>query len=305
MSILWLASYPKSGNTWLRVFLTNYLRDGDEPACINDLDAMQIVTSRELFDTFCGGESSDMTGDEIDGLRPDVYTLLAATQPQSGFHKVHDAYRLLPDGRPLFPDAASRGAIYIARNPLAVAVSMRYHFNDSSYDESIQRLNTATWLSSRTDRIVPQLRHYLGSWSEHVASWLDAPKSFPVHLVRYEDLLDSPAESFAAILGFAGLPLEEDRLAKAIRFSSFASLQAQERSQGFAERAGQGALFFRRGAANGWQEELSAAQVNRVLAAHGPMMRRLGYWGQPSSVPHSTPIPRRPWQPRRPRSRSK
>lgn len=70
MSIVWLASYPKSGNTWMRVFLTNYLRNADTPADINDLEFMGIATARELFDMYAGFESSDLTHEEIDAARP-------------------------------------------------------------------------------------------------------------------------------------------------------------------------------------------------------------------------------------------
>jgi len=48
--IIWLASYPKSGNTWLRIFLTNLRCDGEEPVNINELDGGPIASARALFD---------------------------------------------------------------------------------------------------------------------------------------------------------------------------------------------------------------------------------------------------------------
>src|SRR5690606_3634079 len=62
--ILWLASYPKSGNTWFRAFLTNLLREDDEPADINDLVGGPIAGSREPFDEAVGYDSGDLTEDE-------------------------------------------------------------------------------------------------------------------------------------------------------------------------------------------------------------------------------------------------
>ncbi|NOZ51459.1 MAG: sulfotransferase domain-containing protein, partial [Chloroflexi bacterium] len=76
--IIWLASYPKSGNTWMRVFLTNYLRDSDEPAEINNLDGGPIASARDIFDRVIGVESSDLTAEEIDRFRPAVYEQVAA-----------------------------------------------------------------------------------------------------------------------------------------------------------------------------------------------------------------------------------
>jgi aryl sulfotransferase len=69
--IIWLASYPKSGNTWLRVFLTNYLRDGDQPADLNDLDGGPIASARLAFEEAVGVEASDLTQAEIERLPSD------------------------------------------------------------------------------------------------------------------------------------------------------------------------------------------------------------------------------------------
>ncbi|HJX72016.1 MAG TPA: hypothetical protein VJ346_08695, partial [Bacteroidales bacterium] len=68
--IVWLASYPKSGNTWFRIFLTNLLNHTNEPVDINNLYPSTIASSRSLFDEATGLESSDLTLDEIELLRP-------------------------------------------------------------------------------------------------------------------------------------------------------------------------------------------------------------------------------------------
>ena len=77
--IIWLASYPKSGNTWFRVFLSNLLSHSDKPADINNLYATPIASNRELFDEATGISSSELTLDEIDNLRPLVYEFYART----------------------------------------------------------------------------------------------------------------------------------------------------------------------------------------------------------------------------------
>ncbi len=72
--IVWLASYPKSGNTWMRAFLSNYLADGDKPVDINSLDTGgPIASARTIFDEAVGVEASDLTQDEIERYRPRVY----------------------------------------------------------------------------------------------------------------------------------------------------------------------------------------------------------------------------------------
>ena len=77
MSIVWLASYPKSGNTWLRAVLTNYLRDDGEPASINALAGGSVACDRETFSEIVGLDSSDLTPDEILRHRPLFHELLA------------------------------------------------------------------------------------------------------------------------------------------------------------------------------------------------------------------------------------
>ncbi|NOZ06698.1 MAG: sulfotransferase domain-containing protein [Chloroflexi bacterium] len=278
MSIIWLASYPKSGNTWLRAFLSNYLRDGDEPANINELEKMGIASSHSLFERYAGVESSDLTADEIDTCRPEVYRMLAAANEDVHFVKVHDAYTFLPDGRPLFPAQATQGAVYIARNPLDVAVSMRHHMNDTHIDKTIARMaNPQATLAASVKCGNNQFRQKLLTWSEHVRSWLDASKPFPVHLVRYEDMQQDPRIAFAQVVAFAGLPVNDVRLAKAIRFSRFEVLQQQEAEQGFREQPGNHATFFRQGQAGGWREVLTNEQVTRIVSAHRDVMRRFGY----------------------------
>lgn len=63
--IVWLASYPKSGNTWLRVFLANSLRNAETPADINALETGHIASARNLFEELAGVEASDLTSAQI------------------------------------------------------------------------------------------------------------------------------------------------------------------------------------------------------------------------------------------------
>ena len=128
-SIVWLASYPRSGNTWLRALLTNYLNGSEHPASIGALAGGAVTLGREVFDDYLGLSSSDLTNEEILNHRPRLHELLAAELPRPSFVKVHDACLHTAGGVPLFPPGATLGAVYLVRNPLDVAVSYAHFWN--------------------------------------------------------------------------------------------------------------------------------------------------------------------------------
>src|SRR5690606_9053716 len=152
---------------------------------INDLVGGPIAGSREPFDEAVGYDSGDLTEDEIDRLRPEVYRHLAATSTEEPlFMKVHDAYTFLPDGRPLFPPEATRGVLYLLRNPLDVCVSFAHHAGHNDLDRMIATMARATKaFADERDRQQHQFRQQLRTWREHVLGWTDAP-GLRVHVVR-------------------------------------------------------------------------------------------------------------------------
>jgi aryl sulfotransferase len=272
--IWWLASYPKSGNTWLRAILATLVSGRAA-----DINAMAFLgphaASRSRFDRGLGVHSASLSDEQEFKLRPRVYEILAAEAERPLYCKTHDAYLPTPAGEPLFPAAATRGAVYVVRDPRAVAVSM-VHFMARSIDETVAAMdNPMEVFAGSAHRLSQHLRQSLLRWCEHVESWLAAP--FPVHLMRYEDMLADPHAAVRAMAEFLCLPVSEAAIAKAVEATSFSRLQAQERATGFAESPRHAAAFFREGRADGWRRALTPAQVGRIVAAHGQVMRRLGY----------------------------
>jgi len=291
----WLASYPKSGNTWFRLLIAN-LTAGDEPADINALpERGGIASGRGDFHFHTLIDSGLLTHDEADVLRPRVYEAIAEhgggdDGAESGrdeseqsrlprLIKAHDAYLDTSLGEPLL--AAARGArraILIVRDPRDVAPSLANH-RRSTIDAAIDFLvDRQACFAAGARSQNAQLRQRLLDWSGHAASWLDQG-DLPVHLVRYEDLKAMPVETFTAALDFLGVSFSRDEVERAVDYASFERLQAQEKANGFTEwRAQDGTgLFFRRGESQGWRHELTPAQAGRIEAAHAPMMARLGY----------------------------
>ncbi len=273
MSFLWLASYPKSGNTWMRVLLTNYLQPA-EPASINALLPAFSAFERHEFEECTGLQSSALTPDEMLRYRSLFYELLGAELPRATIVKIHDACLGTDRGELLFPASATEGAVYIVRNPLDVAVSLAHHAHES-IGHIIGRMNDPFYRLSDSPSF-PLLPHLLSSWSGHVSSWLDQG-AFPVHRVRYEDLLADPAAEFGAVVRFAGLDYDAGGVVQAVDRSRFEVLREQEARDGFRERMPAAQWFFREGRAGSWRDALSADEVRAVVDAHAPAMERLGY----------------------------
>jgi len=272
--IWWLASYPKSGNTWLRVALASLM--SGRPADINAMPYVSVIAnSRTNFDKALGIDSADLTVEQETNLRPRAYEVWAADAAQPLYCKTHDAYRHTPAGEPLFPTAVTLGAVYVVRDPRAVAVSLANH-RASPLDGIILRMDDPeAGYAVGSPRLSPQLLQRSGRWRDHIDSWLGAP--FPVHLARYEDMHREPHDTFAAIAAFLGLPSDRERIAATVEASSFARLQAQERATGFIEKPIQAVAFFREGSIDGWRRTLLPEQAARIVDANEAVMRRLGY----------------------------
>jgi hypothetical protein len=274
--IMWLASYPKSGNTWVRAFLHNLMRNPDEAYNLNRLSDFTLSDCQmrwfQLFDPRPGPEISK---EEIAALRPKVHEAMTKASPDTVFVKTHNAL-VMDRGTPMITMEYTAGAIYIVRNPLDVVISHSHHYG-LTIDESIKAINTPG-LQGLNEEIHCYERH--GSWSEHVYSWTQNP-SPALHVVRYEDMLDSPHRTFAGITAFLGLEPPRQRLEKAMRLSSFRVLQEQEKRFGFIERSKSAEMFFRAGRKDQWRKLLTPSQIDALASVHHEQMARFGYWPLP------------------------
>src|SRR6202012_1199993 len=97
-----------------------------------------------------------------------------------------------------------------------------------------------------------------------------------IHLLRYEDLLAATVATFARVADFLGLEKPLAVIERAVEATRFDTLRGQEQTSGFRERQPRQEIFFRRGIAGGWCDELTAEQVARIEKAHGPSMGRPG-----------------------------
>jgi hypothetical protein len=274
--IIWIASYPRSGNTWTRAFintLSRLIRDpGFEDVDINRLEEESASESKaELYSQVLGKPAHRASDAEIASARPRVQAAIARQLNRPVYIKTHNA-NALDHGFPIINMGASAGAIYIVRNPLDVVISFAA-FSGTSIDHAIEQMALPGY-GVRTSRT--HVRVVTGSWSENVGSWTARPHP-AILVVRYEDLMSEPLKHFGAVARHLLMTPSEDQLAKAVELTGFERLREKESKAGFVERPETTSQFFRAGRSGQWRDTLSDAQVERMVAAHAPLMRRFGY----------------------------
>jgi hypothetical protein len=275
-NIVWIASYPKSGNTWFRIFLSNLFSDSSEPVNINELYRTPIASSRSLFDRYSCIDSSDLSVIEINKLRPLVYKMMSEESSDLLFLKTHDSWELNIDKQPIFPTDITKGVIYLVRNPLDIAISFAKH-NNKDLDETIKNINNDSFsLCKNQFRLHNQLNQHLSSWSNHIKSWTIDSK-LPVHLIRFEDMIHSPIKTFSNAVKYLELDYSNDRITKAVKNCSFEILRNQEERFGFHEKAIHSEYFFRKGEVGDWKTKLSNRQVKTILSGNRLVMKQFGY----------------------------
>lgn len=273
-NIVWLAAYPKSGNTWLRAFIYNLIERPDKPGRIAVLpDYFESESDPRWYLPLLGGRApANCSGEEIIALKSEVHRQIAASRARGSiFTKTHNRWGDY-NGHALHNVAVMAGAIYLVRNPLDVVLSTADHFG-LSIDAAIDFMaNEDTATPSNMENVVS----YLGSWSSHVASWSRLSHQ-QILVLRYEDMLDKPLKPFGQVARLLGMGKEKNAIKRAIRFSSFAELKKQEVRSGFIERSPNSSAFFRAGRKNQWVDGLSDEQVARMVEVHREQMQRFNY----------------------------
>jgi hypothetical protein len=275
--IVWIASYPKSGNTWARAFLHNLirLRNGEEGE--QDINEMARFSTWDLdkrrYADFLGFEPDNAVHrSEIAATRHAVHRQIADSIQGLVLIQTHNCL-VMDRGHSTINFAVTAGAINVVRNPLDVAISYAHH-SGGSIDDAIERMSMTDLETSGSDLAVYEVH---GSWSQHVWSWTRNPHH-ALHVVRYEDMVADPKKAFAALARHLQFNPTQRELERAIERSSFARLQAQEKERGFRERPPTAAQnFFREGRAGQWKDVLTPAQVDRIVREHGEQMRRFNY----------------------------
>jgi hypothetical protein len=271
--IYWLASYPKSGNTWVRMFMNCFATRF--PIKLNS--AYQFITSDlrpEIFQMMQPRPLSEMSfREQFMYHQGALLNLLKLANTKHIYVKTHNAKAII-DGVHLIPPAISAKAVYIIRDPRDVVISSAKHFKQT-IDEAITHMANP----DRAGKANFNLYHLFMSWSSHVESWGSKNKSIDTLFIRYEDLLTNPIEAFKKIIEQFDLEDIDDfeqRFEFALEQSNFSNLQKAEKEGGFVEKAG-GDLFFRVGQSGQWKTVLTGKQIKLIEEQHKQVMEHYGY----------------------------
>jgi hypothetical protein len=256
-NIIWIASYPKSGNTWVRFLACNLLHGRIQSAA------------------------------DLAALAPDIHDLIGAGQAlaPSPLMKTHFAFSA---DLPLADNTAA--AIYVVRDPADVLASNYFYSKRiagpatalGSFDDYAN-----AFIRHRGD---PRwLKLGMGSWEQNVRSWHEAASQFPILRLRYEDIVTDPMGACRALAQLLRPQSSESEIRQAVENASFEGMREIERADIRAQRVGifykpylqasidAGGRFMRRGVIGDGAARLSTEQRADLHSALGPLLRELGY----------------------------
>lgn len=266
--LTFLASYPKSGNTWVRLLISQYFLDKDHgylqgidtqwyahqtvsPVCLDELSRQQVVQLRNAALM------------HIQHSPPDQQPLI----------KTHNACIDI-EGVPLFSHVFTDRVVHIVRDPRDVVCSVANHVG-ATLEKAVDQILDPGMMIGGNDN---QTTHFISSWNEHTSSWVETDR-VPIQSFRYEDLQDDTAGTFIQILRWLGEDeIDEDAVDRAIEETRFDKLKETEQEEGFEETPDSSEEgFFRKGESGGWKEELPITMARRVRDECIMMMEHFDY----------------------------
>jgi hypothetical protein len=280
-NIIWLASYPKSGNTWFRSFLTA-LKSEHEAFNINELKTDGIFSGKEQLENVLDIDADYLQQSEIEQFQRVAWNYTAAQSKTKKFVKIHDAFTCIDDAQSttLIPEEATYKAVYFVRHPYDVVPSLANH-NGKDIESTVAFFNDpdAAFINVKKKKsfAANQFYQHLGTWNEHVKSWLERP-SFPVHFMRYEDMKMSPFETFKKAIEFMELDYSDAQINEALEMTKFENLRKQEEEKGFREKSTKTKFFFNKGEMNYGKSLLTEKQIESIKQVNEEMMKHFGYW---------------------------
>jgi len=272
--IVWLASYPKSGNTWVRSFLSAYLYSADGKFDFSSLDKIEEFPQHDIINKF-------MSADEFHNLKEVSKNWIKVQETINSnkelvFLKTHSAFCNI-EGNVFTNKKNSLGIIYVVRDPRNVVLSMSNHFGNTQ-EESLKILTNEkhTIYPSVNKELFPVT--HVASWKTNYVSWKNCGSINKI-IIKYEDLIIDPQNTFAKILSFltkyTQIKYEKTKFLNSINSTEFKILKKHEDKHGF--NMGQKNKFFHLGKENDWKSLLDKKINNEIISKFKFEMNELGY----------------------------
>ena len=275
--IIWLASYPKSGNTWMWFFIKSYFNPPNKKFSINhDKDDPYLL---ETFPTERGFNELNINYQDFFDISKNWINLqsLINLNNKTNYLKTHNAMCTINNNK--FTDINNTiGAIHIVRDPRDVLVSYS-SYKSEKIDKTLEILlsNDSYEYSKFKDKFYK--RSLMGSWSSHYNSWKNY-KSKETLLVKYEDMVNKSNTTFLKVLNYlkkiTKIEINHNKLNRAIDETSFENLKNLEIKEGFKVNPSK-KPFFRKGKVGDWKEKLNKDQTQKIEKAFKAEMIELGY----------------------------
>ena len=278
--IIWLASYPKSGNTWVRYFLASLIYSNQGKVGLEKLGFIMQYPKRDQF------EKLVTNFDDFNQIKKNWINSqnLINSDNKLNIFKTHHVLCSL--GKDNFTDKKNTlGAIYVVRDPRNVISSILYHFNLSNTEEALNFIQTEDkFIGNVKNKVNYPLHTLIGSWKTNYNSWKFSGKNFL--LVKYEDLILNPNTEFKRIANYitntTNIKFSEEQIKKGIDESSFENLRKFEDKNGFIESIKdpenkKRKKFFNLGPRNNWKKSLDKKFVDEIENSFNDEMKELGY----------------------------
>ena len=281
--IIWLASYPKSGNTWVRSFISALLFNNEGINDFSNLKKIKQFPSRSQFKNFVLDLQNP---EEIYKNWTEVQNFLNLDK-EIKFLKTHHINCEINKFK-FTDDKNTLGTIHIVRDPRNVLLSVKNHFSLNNYTETLEFISREKhWVGIEKkqddkfrDNMIPTL---ISSWNIHYQTWKNKTKNYL--LIKYEDLEENPKKEFGKITNYLEKLLNKKfdmkRIHKAINTTSFEYMQNLEDKGYFSENARghdkDKVKFFNLGPKNDWKKLLNNEIIEKINLKFNKEMKELGY----------------------------
>ena len=282
--IVWLASYPKSGNTYLRALLSGYLFSKDGNFDFTLLRNISQFPDKVFFKDLNINLNNNS---EVAKNYINAQNNLNKGHKTIQFFKTHSAFCKI-DGHNFTDLQNTLGVIYIVRDPRNVVTSLTHHYS-LNYNKAFEHMiNIDSSLLEKSHELDHSNFTYLNSWSNHYKSWKNNTM-FEILFIKYEDLQKEKEDTFKKILLYINklkkqdLKIDENKFMNSIRSTNFSNLKNKELNEGFDEKVsskktGKVINFFNLGFNNRWQKLLPSGIKEKLIKKFEKELKELNYF---------------------------